>query len=34
MRLLGPFDLFLQARDRSLLVDDPTRAKALSRIHR
>ena len=28
-RLLGPFDLFLQARDRSLLVDDPTRAKSL-----
>lgn len=28
-RLLGPFDLFLQARDRPLLVDDPVRAKAL-----
>jgi len=28
-RLLGPFDLFLQARDRTLLSDDPTRAKAL-----
>ncbi len=28
-RLLGPFDLFLQARDRPLLVDDPTRNKAL-----
>jgi hypothetical protein len=27
--LLGPFDLFLQARDRPLLVDDPVRAKAL-----
>ena len=29
VRLLGPFDLFLQARDRPLLVDDPGRAKAL-----
>ncbi len=28
-RLLGPFDLFLQAKDRSLLVDDPARVKAL-----
>jgi hypothetical protein len=28
-RLLGPFDLFLQLRDRSSLVDDPARAKAL-----
>jgi hypothetical protein len=27
--LLGPFDLFLQARDRFLLVDEPARAKAL-----
>jgi hypothetical protein len=29
VRLLGPFDLFLQGRDRSLLVDDPGRAKTL-----
>ena len=29
VHLLGPFDLFLQARDRPLLVDDPARAKAL-----
>jgi hypothetical protein len=28
-RLLGPYDLFLQAKDRALLVDDPARAKAL-----
>ena len=28
-RLLGPFDLFLQARDRPLLVDDPARSKTL-----
>ena len=27
-RLLGPFDLFLQARDRPLLVDDLPRSKA------
>jgi hypothetical protein len=27
--LLGPFDLFLQARDRPLLVVEPARAKAL-----
>ena len=26
-RLLGPHDLFLQVRDRALLVDDPARAK-------
>jgi hypothetical protein len=30
-RLLGPFDLFLQARDRPLLVDDAARAKDLWR---
>jgi len=29
VRLLAPFDLFLQARDRRLLVADPDRAKAL-----
>jgi hypothetical protein len=28
-RLVGPFDLFLQAKDRPLLVADPARAKAL-----
>jgi len=28
-RLLGPFDLFLQARDRPLLVAEPARAKTL-----
>lgn len=28
-RLLGPYDLFLQAKDRPLLVEDPVRAKAL-----
>ena len=28
-RLLGPYDLFMQARDRDLLVADPARAKAL-----
>jgi hypothetical protein len=28
-RLLGPFDLFLQAKDRPLLVNDVVRAKAL-----
>ena len=30
-RLLGPFDLYLQARDRPLLVDDADRAKDLWR---
>jgi hypothetical protein len=30
-RLLGPFDLFLQAKDRSLLVPDPAQAKDLWR---
>ena len=30
-RLLGPFDLYLQARDRPLLVDDPARAQDLWR---
>jgi hypothetical protein len=30
-RLLGPFDLHLQARDRTLLVDDPAAAKDLWR---
>jgi hypothetical protein len=29
VRLLGPFDLFLQGRDRGLLVPDPARAKKL-----
>jgi hypothetical protein len=29
VRLLGPYDLFLQAKDRPLLVGDPARAKAL-----
>lgn len=28
-RLLGPYDLFLQTRDRTLLIDDPAQAKAL-----
>jgi hypothetical protein len=28
-RLLGPFDLYLQAKDRPLLIDDADRAKAL-----
>ncbi len=31
-RLLGPFDLYLQARDRTLLVDQPDRAKDLWRV--
>ncbi len=29
VRLLGPYDVFLQARDRPLLVADPARSKAL-----
>jgi hypothetical protein len=29
VRLLGPYDLFLQAKDRTMLVADPARAKAL-----
>ena len=28
-RLLGPYDLYLQGKDRPLLVDDPARAKTL-----
>jgi hypothetical protein len=29
VQLLGPYDLYLQARDRPLLVDDPARSRAL-----
>lgn len=29
VQLLGPYDLFLQARDRPLLVEDPARSRAL-----
>ncbi|GAA2310533.1 crosslink repair DNA glycosylase YcaQ family protein [Glycomyces scopariae] len=29
VRLVGPYDLLLQSRDRRLLVDDPAKAKAL-----
>ena len=29
VRLLGPYDLYVQGRDRALLTDDPARAKAL-----
>jgi len=31
-RLLGPFDLFLQARDRGLLVEEPARTKTLGPV--
>jgi hypothetical protein len=30
LRLLGPFDLFLQARDRALIIPDPGRRKQMS----